>query len=138
MPKASPVLRRIAAGLLAAAMLLLPAFGMAEMITGTVLAVSDNGRQVTLRLTDTSAPRTLLVVATGTLPPCARPGNIIRVWGTFVPGGKRFTATDIRGPGHGHRPDPTGVRYRLERSLDRGYRSVRPPHAGGRGRMRRP
>ncbi len=121
-PRPAPGLRLSVAALLVGMIFLIPTRGQAEMLTGTILSIDSNGRQVTLRLDNEPVPRTLLVMVTGPLPACARPGNIIRVWGTFAPGAKYFSATGIRGPGHGARNDPTGVRFRLERSMGRGYR----------------
>ncbi len=132
-----PVPSTLAGWVVAGALMLLPAISHAGMVTGTVLSVEPERQQLTLRLTGGKEEQVIRVQVAGPLPACARPGGTIRVWGSFGPGGRTFSATDVRGPGHGFRNDPTGVRFRLERSLDRNPgRPARPAHRGRRGRMR--
>ncbi len=132
-----PLKPSLACCFLISAILLRPAGCLAELVIGTVVRVDRAGEILTLRPMDGGNTTSLRVRIRSPLPVCVRPGNIIRVWGAFGPDGQLFTATDIRGAGRGAGNDPTGVRFRLQRSIGRRQHPAgRPMHRGSGGRMR--
>jgi len=126
--------RRALAAWLTALWLFVPcvALGEADMLVGTVVEMSESGREVLLspHPAGTSAPppdearpllRIRLMAGSGPggselAPHCLAVDRIIRVWGRRdATRPDLFWATRVRGAGPGGDVDPTGVRSRLGR-----------------------
>ena len=101
----------------------------AEMISGTVLSLDREERQVVLEVnTEDGGTSEVLIQTEAPLPPCADLGKTMRAWGSYEDDTEQtFVAHDLRGPGRRFKNDPTGVRSRLHKY-----------HRGGSGASRRP